>query len=111
MKLLIVSVFFLCPNRLNSPVIDFNNVKLIVFVDPLGSSYNMSSNFLAAIGGEYVTLTNTSTSDNSTATTNLNSFLDEVWPSDSVVELFKVAGGSIHPTGYGGSEGVVTRDY
>lgn len=100
-------VFAVIPLRLNTPVIDFANVKLIVFVDPLGSSYNVTANFLAAIGGEYVTVHDT-TSNNKT---DLNSFLDKVWPIESSVELFKINGGSVTETGYGGSEGVVTRDY
>jgi hypothetical protein len=63
-----------------NPTIDFAAIKMMFVIDPLGSPYNTTYNGLAALGGDQ-----TKYKDDTT----LNDFLDEVWPSDSTVRLYK----------------------
>jgi len=66
-------------------------------LDPLGSGFNDSKNYLAALGGDQVNYGDGST---------LDAFLDEVWTSSNV-ELVKAPRGAVRDFGsaadaYGG---------
>ena len=65
---------------------------MMYVIDPLGSPYDSSTNALAFIGGEQSIY-------NDRDGTTLNDFIDEVWPSDSSVEIFKAPRSAIRSFG------------
>lgn len=66
--------------RVKNPTVNFADIQMMYVIDPIGSPYNASSNILMAFGGEQVSYNQTS---------GLNEFLDEVWPSNTTVQLLK----------------------
>jgi hypothetical protein len=84
--------------RVKNPTIDFANIRMMFVPDPLGSPYN-ASNILWAVAGEQ-TVYNDST---------LNEFLDEMWPSDSTVQLVKSPRAGLGQEGGSSMDAVQTR--
>jgi hypothetical protein len=67
---------------INHPTVDINQIDIIFYADRMGSPYGFKENVLLLLGGEQTRY--------GTGNLTLNDFIDDVWPSNSSVELLKV---------------------
>jgi hypothetical protein len=63
------------------PTVDLDQINIIFYADRLGSPYGFKENVLLLLGGEQTRY--------GTGNRTLNHFIDEVWPTNSSVQLLK----------------------
>jgi hypothetical protein len=64
------------------PTVNLDQINIIFYADRLGSPYGFKENVLLMLGGEQLRY--------GTGDKTLNDFIDDVWPSNSTVDLLKV---------------------
>ena len=85
---------------MKNPTVNLADIVAMFVIDPLGSSWNATTQYIAAMGGEQSAYNDTAT---------MNDFMDEIWPSETGVKLLKTRRDAVGR--FGSTNDVVTGAY